>query len=264
MTRWQRAALYAGGAFVAWLILLAIVGAAAGGSRAERVAERIGESLQAQATIEGRDLALVRGRFALDHLRVTRDDSVGKLALDVGTIRCELAPLGIALIDSSCRELAIGDVRLSLSTFRLFELREPKRPPIRAGAVVIEDAELVFSPSVVVQSLGQVRLAIERAEAGATTFRTPLSWIFNLRVLTATLELPIGTIRLTFANGTLAAAGSIFGTTPVRVPLVLPVTDPAEEPRQEIERLVKLGRDVAERLLAQKARDWLRDKLSQR
>jgi hypothetical protein len=255
ITRAQRAGIIAGGVVVAWLLLLAIVGAALGGARADRVAERLGESLQAQATIEDRDLALVRGRFSIDHLRVTRDDSVGKLSLDVGKIRCELAPLGIALIDHSCHELAIGGVRLSVSTFALFKLRKPKRPPIRAGAVVIEDAELTLPVG---------KLAIARVDAGPTTFKTPLSWILEMTSLRATLELPIGTIRLTYGNGLMTAAGSIFGTTPVTVPVSLPRQDPDEDPQREVERLVKLGRDVAERLVAQKARDWLRDKLSWR
>jgi hypothetical protein len=260
-SRWQRAGIIAGCVLVAWIVVLVILGVAFGGSRAERIAERIGESLQAQATIADHDLALVRGRFAIDHLRVLRDDVVGKLALDVGKIRCELGPLGVALIDSSCRELAISNIRLSLSTFALLKLRKPKRPPIRAGAIVIDDAELVFSPSAVVASLGKMRLVIEHAEAGPTTLKTPLSWIFQMHVLEATLDLPIGTIKLRYANGMMTAAGSIFGATPVTVPFPLPPVDPADEPQQEIERLVKLGRELAERLVAQKTRDWLRDKL---
>src|SRR5215212_2134682 len=149
-SRIQRAAMIGGAVVGGWLIALVILGAAFGGSRASRVAERIGESLQAEATVGDHDLALVRGRFSFDHLRVARDDVVGKLALDVGSVRCELGPLGVALLDSSCRELAINKLRLSLSTFALLKLRKPKRPPIRAGAVVIEDAELTFSSSAVV------------------------------------------------------------------------------------------------------------------
>jgi hypothetical protein len=245
---------------VGWLIVLVILGAALGGSRASRVAERIGESLQSDATVGDHDLALVRGRFSIDHLRVSRDDLVGKLALDVGSVRCELAPIGLALLDSSCRELVIGKVRLSLSTFALLELRKPKRPPIRAGAVVIDDAELTLPPSAV-PSLGKVRFVVERAEAGATTFKTPLSWMLQMYLLRATLDLPIGTIKLDYANGFMTAVGSVFGSTPVRIPFVMPVADPDEEPQKEIERLVKAGRELAERLVAQKARDWLRDKL---
>jgi hypothetical protein len=257
----QRAGIIAGGVLVGWVIVLVIFGMAYGAGRAERVAERIGESLQAQAVIDAHDLALVRGRFSLEHLRVSRDDVVGKLALDVGSIRCELAPFGFALFDSSCSELAISKVRLSLSTFALWKLRKPKRLPIRAGAVVIDDAELVFSPSAVVPSLGKIRFAIVHAEAGATTFKTPLSWVFQLQTLQATLDLPIGTIKLTYANGIMTAAGSIFGSTPVHVPFPIPPSDPEEEPQKEIARLGKLGRELAERLVAQKARDWLREKL---
>jgi hypothetical protein len=107
--------------------------------------------------------------------------------------------------------------------------------------------------------LPNVRIAIAHAEAGATTFKTPLSWIFALRTLRARVELPIGVIELAYANGVVTATG--LGATPVSVPVVLPSQELADEPQQEIERLVKFGRELGERLVAQKVGDWLRDKL---
>jgi hypothetical protein len=238
-----------------------VLGAIFGARKAQAIADRIGESMQATATVDDHDLALVRGRLRLEHLRVERDDLIGKLTLDVGAVRCELAPFGVALVDGSCRELAISDVELELSTFALFKLRKPKRPPVRAHAVTIENATMVFSPAAVEPSLGHVSLTIERATAGPTTFKTPLSWIFHLRTLHATLELPIGKIELDYANGMLTARGSVFGSQPVTVPFVIPVADLAEDPATEMTRLVKVGKDLAERLVEQKARDWFRSRL---
>lgn len=242
----------------AWLIVLVILGAIYGREKAQNVADRIGESLQATGTIDDHDLALVRGRLELEHLRVQRDDVVGKLSLDVGEVRCELAPLGVALVDSSCRGLAISNVQLELTSFALFKLKRPKRTPIEARSVVIENAVMVFSPSAVVQSLGKIRLVIEHAESGPTRFKTPLSWLLSLETLRATLELPIGTVKLAYANGLLSASGSVFGSRPVVLPVQLPIADLAEDPAGEVKRLVKLGRDLAEQLVAQKTRDWLR------
>ncbi len=253
--------IVAGGVLVVWIVLLLVLGAIFGERKAQAVADRIGETLQATAKVRDHDLALIRGRLALEGLEVERDDLIGKLSLDVGSIRCELLPFGGALVDSSCRELAVGDVRLELSTFALFKLKKPTRPPIRAASVTITNATLVFSPAAVVPSLGRVTLTIARATAGPTVFKTPLSWLFQLETLHATLELPFGTIELDYANGLLRAGGAVFGKTPVTVPFQMPVASVTEEPAAELQRLVKVGKKLAEQLVEQKARDWLRSRL---
>ena len=92
----------------------------------------------------------------------------------------------------------------------------PKRAPIRADHVVIDDAELTFSPSAFLPSLGRIRIPIDHAESGPTVFVTPLSWIFSLTTLRAHVELPAGlTVHLTYDHGVFGAAGSLFGSTPV-------------------------------------------------
>jgi hypothetical protein len=47
----------------------------------------------------------------------------------------------------------------------------------------------------------------------------------------------------------------------VTVPFAIPVADLAEDPATEMTRLVKVGKDLAERLVEQKARDWFRSRL---
>lgn len=257
----RRLGLIAGGLIAAWIAGLLVLGAMFGERRARAVADRIGETLQATASVRDHDLALIRGRLALDHLETRRDDLIGKLALDVGSIRCELLPFGGALFDSSCRELAISDVRLELSTFALFKLRKPTRPPIRAERVTIDRATLVFSPAAVVPSLGRITLTIDRATAGPTVFKTPLSWLFQLETLEATLELPFGTIRIAYDRRMLRAGGAVFGQTPVALRFAMPASNPLDDPQAELQRLVKIGKIVAEQLVEQKARDWLRGRL---
>ncbi|MBA2541859.1 MAG: hypothetical protein H0V17_19600 [Deltaproteobacteria bacterium] len=256
----RRLGFVVGGIVVVWIALLLVLGSIFGARKAQAIADRLGETLQATATLDDHDLALVRGRLRLDHLRVARNDLTGKLTLDVGKVRCELAPLGIALFDGSCRELAISDLRLELSTFALFKLKKPTRPPIRAHAVTIENATMIFSPAAVEPSLGRITLTIDRATAGATTMKTPLSWIFHLRTLNATLELPVGKIKIDYANGMLTAAGGLFGVTPVTLPFQIPVANLADDPKAELQRLAKIGKQLAEDLVEQKARDWLRSK----
>ena len=98
--------------------------------------------------------------------------------------------------------------------------------------------------------------AIDRAEAGPTVLRTPMSWLFALRRLDATLDLPgIAPIALHFAGGRLEASGSVFGKTPIAIDVTLPTPEPGHEGKQ----LAELGKDLAERLALARAARLLRD-----
>ena len=258
----RRVALVAACVIAGWLLVLVVLDAALAGREQRHIEERVGESLQATAQIGDADLALVRGRLLLDQLSVRRDDVVGHLALDVAQVRCELAPVGVALVDHDCRELAIHGMKLEVSSAALFKLQHPARRPIRASSVVIDDAELAFAPSALVPNIGRVAITIEHAEAGPTVFRTPLSWLFGLTELRARIALPAGiTMHLRYADGKLSAAGSLFGSTPVTLPVQLPVAAAAHDAHEEIAALVQWGKDLAEALVAKRAEDWLRAKL---
>jgi len=263
LRRIRRVARFAGALAALWLAALLVIDLALEGRTRRRIAERIAESLQADATIGRGDLALVRGGIDLDDLTVRRDDLVGHLALTVASLRCALPPLGLGLVDRECRELAIRGVRFEVSTAALFRLPHPKRPPLRAQRVVIDDARLELSPSALLPDLGRVAISIEHAEAGDTTFKTPLSFLFTLRALRATVELPAGiTLQLTYELGLLRVAGAIFGATPVVLPIALPVADLADDPRAEVAKLIAFAKDLAERLVARSAEDWVKSKLS--
>ena len=246
-----------------WLAALLVLNAVLLGSTRQGIAERLGDSLQSQATIEDGSLALVRGFLDLEGLAIRRDDLIGHLSIATTSVHCELPPLGLALIDRDCRGLFVRGTRLEVSTAALFKLRRPKRPPLRARRVVVEDARLELSPSAFLPGLGRVAIDIEHAEAGPTVFKTPLSWIFALRELRATLDLPGDiALRLSYDHGELRVSGGVFGATPVALPLAIPVADLADDPAAEIAKLVALGEDIAKGLVMRKAEDWLRSKLS--
>jgi len=254
----RRVAIVAGCIVGAWIIAMLVVGAVFADRMADRVTERLGESLQATASVGSSDLAMLRGRLELGALAVRKDD-IGKLALDVDDVRCELPPLGLALVDRSCRELAVHGVRLEVSTAAVFQIHNPRRNPIHADRVVIDDAVFVFAPSAMVSSVGRIAIYIDHAEAGATVFKTPLSWLFSLQVLRARLELPAhATVHLRFDHGVLSAAGTLFGS-PTSVHVTLPA--PHGEARDEIRQLADLGVDFAEQLVTKRAEDWIRSKL---
>jgi hypothetical protein len=246
-----------------WLGALLAIDVGLEGRTRRSVADRIAGSLESDATIDRGDLALLRGAVDFSDLAVRRDDLIGHLALTVASLHCELRPLGFALVDRDCRDLSVRGTRLEVSTAALFKLKRPKRPPLHVLHVVLDDARLEMSPSALLPNLGRVAIAIDHAEAGDTTFKTPLSWLFALRALHATIDLPAGiTLQLTYDHGELRVAGGILGATPIALPVALPVADLADDPRAEIAKLIDFGKDVAERLVARKAEDWLKSKLS--
>lgn len=250
------------GVIAAWVVLLFVLGFTHGTRTGERVAARLGDSLQGSASFGGADLSLLRGGLDLERLAVRRSDTLGKLSLDVGEITCDLKPLGLALLDRECTELGVSGVRLEVSALALLRLKRAKRPPFRAQRVVLRDGVMSFAPSAFLPGLGRVQIKIERAVAGPTTFRTPLSWIYALEELRASLDLPAGlVVHLRYRAGVMSAAGSIFGSEPVEIPVSLPVRSVSDDAQTELKALVDFGRGIAERLVARRAKEWIRSKL---
>lgn len=252
---------YAAGAIVLWIVALVILGAVYGGRAGDKLAARVADSLLAQVTVESSSLALVRGHLELEGLKVRKDD-LGHLAIDVANVRCDLPPLGLALVDRVCRDLVVEGVRLEVSSASVFRLQKPRRKPLHVEHVEIRGAELVFMPSAFLPELGKIAIHVDHVEAGPTTFKTPLSWIFSMKELRATLDLPGDiVVKLHYADGMLTAAGGIFGVTPVQLPLAIPVAEAADDAQAEVAKLVAMGRELAEQLVARRAKDWLKSKL---
>lgn len=262
MSRGPKIIGYVLGAFAVWVVALVIFGAAYGATAGKRVAQRIADSLVAEVTVESTDLALVRGRIELEGLKVRKDD-LGLLEIDVADVRCELPPLGLSLFDRECRELVVDQVRLEVTSAAVFQLKKPKRKPLRARRVELHDAVLTFSPSAFLPDLGKIEIKVDEVVAGPTTFKTPLSWMFSMEELRATLDLPAGiVVKLEYKHGVLTAAGGIFGSKPVELPISIPVADAADDAKAEIAKLVQLGRQIAERLVEKRAKDWIKSKLT--
>lgn len=244
--------MFGAGLAAAWLVALVVIGVVAGDGKGEAIAGRLGESLHADATLDDSDLALIRGRLVVGGLRVRRDGPTGTLALDVGALRCELPPLGLALVDSACRELALDGLVLDVSTFDVLRVPRPRRAPIDAGAVAIDGAVLRVP---VGPGRGEIQLT---ARAGATTLKTPVSWVLALEQLRATLVLPLGRYELFYAPGLLVVSGGGLGAG-----LVLPVAPPApiegEDGRTELARLAAWGRGVAMQVMRAQVRRMVGD-----
>jgi hypothetical protein len=151
---------------------------------------------------------------------------------------------------------------MDVASLAPFKAKRPKRKPVHADRIMIDDAVLVFSPTAIAPSLGRVEIAIDHAESGSTRLRTPLSWLLTLDVLRARISLPGGiTLRLGYDHGVLSADGTLLGAAPVKLPLQLPSVDAAADGKQEMQTIVDLGKEIGERLVAKRAADWLQSKL---
>jgi hypothetical protein len=53
----------------------------------------------------------------------------------------------------------------------------------------------------------------------------------------------------------------VFGSAPVELPVALPVASLAKDAHEEIELLVQFGKDIAGKLVAKRATDWVEQKL---
>jgi hypothetical protein len=262
VSRLRIAAIVLAAVVGAWGITLVVLDSVLASRQANGTTARLGESLHGHSELAGANLALVRGELDLDGLSVHRDDTLGHLALEIGRIRCDLPPLGWALVDGTCRELAIRKTRLDVSAAALLQIEHPRRAPVHARSIVVDDAELQFAPSAFAPSLGVIRIAIDHAEAGDTVLRTPLSWVFALESLNARVELPAGiALRVRYADGVIAVAGGLLGSDPVELSVHLPSAAEAGDAKAELAMLVELGEQIAARVVEKRASDWLRSTL---
>jgi hypothetical protein len=244
------------GAVATWLAALGIAGLAARGCVGERMRSRLADSLDADVRLGGLDLGLIRGRAVLRDLAIERDHD-GHLHVDVAEIDAGIAPLGAYLWDRDLGRVGVAGVDLDVSGWGVLHIRPPRRPPIRFARLSIDGARLSFAVAEAAPAWARMTVTIERAEAGPTVLRTPLSWVFALERLEARLELPgAGPVELRYGAGRLEASGSLFGDTPVSIPVTLPAPEPGHEGRQ----LATLGADVAERLTLARASGWLHDR----
>lgn len=243
--------MVAGGLWIAALLLAGWLGE---GCAEARIEDRLARSLQAEATVDSVELGLVRGHVLLRQLRLERDGTTG-FRIDVHRVDADVAPLGLAALQDTAGDVAVRGVRVEASALGLL-LREPSgRRPVRVDSLRLEDVRLSLDALRLLPGLAGVEVEVVRADVGPCTLRTPLSWVFALRRLTARLRLPAGIeLGLEYAGGTLRLSGSLLGGTPLEVPFALPPLDPA----RELDQLAELGARLAAALAREVGARWLR------
>jgi hypothetical protein len=242
------------GALGVWCLALIVAGYAAGGCQQRGVERRLATAFEAKVGFADADLALVRGRFAGDDLRMAKTTPLGTMAVTVGRLEAELAPLGLALLDHRIRVLRLERAELSATTLELLKTRDRGGKPFAVDALELTDVHLVTMPLAPAPALAKIEVTIERARAGPTVFRTALSWVFALEELVARIEVADGvTVRIDYRGGKLRASGGMFGATWVDVPFAIPVLDPAHEMQQ----LAAIGVELASKMTLRQAETWL-------
>lgn len=252
----RRVATITVGALALWAVALVVAGTAASSCQTRKIADRIGRSLDATARFGDGSLALVRGAFTGRDLTIDKDEVLGTLRVRVRSLDADLLPMGLALVDARPRRLELAGVEIEASSLALLRARRAHGTPFTVDALALRDVHLAAVPIAALPGLGRIEVHLDRVEAGPTVLRTPLSWVFSLRELAATVDLPAGVrVHLEYAGGVLHAQGGVLGSRMVEVPLAIPTLDPA----RELDQLQALGLDLLEKIAVSGARSWLED-----
>jgi hypothetical protein len=238
----------------AYLIFLVIAGWIAASIVADKIQTRLAGSLDAEVHVGDADVGLISGAVAIDNLHLERN-RIDTLTLDIRRLEVDIAPMGWVVFDRAPRHVRVLDGRLTISGAGALILPpRAKQPPIRLGALTIENGVIDLMATGYWPGLARMVITIESAHADATTLRTGLSWLFTLQDLVARIDLPAGiTVRIQYSDGKLSASGGFFGTTPVTIPFQLPVYDN----RDEVAQLLAMGKELGKQLAIERAKRWL-------
>lgn len=248
------------GATVFWMFLLVLMGWFGDGCARERTERRLAGSMKAKVSIGSMDIGLLTGTAELHDVKIERNDR-GVFRLAIKRLDADLPPFGLALVSKQLGEVVVRGVDVQVTAMGVLDLRGGSREPVTFERLDIRDARVKLDAVSLLPGIAGLDLKVEHAIAGRTTLRTPLSWVFSLRELRATVDLPAGaTATLHYKDGKLKIAGSMFGADPIELPFAIPVLEPA----RELEQLAEMGRALAAELAAELGARFLEDKAKQK
>ena len=241
------------GIFAVWVVLLVAIGWLGDGCARERTERRLAGSMRAKVSIGSMDLGLLTGSAELRDLTIEREER-GVFRLAMKQVDVELPPLGLALFSRDLGEVVVRGVDVRVTAMGVLDLRGGSREPVTFERLDLRDARVALDAVSLVPGIAGLELTVERAIAGRTTLRTPLSWLFALRELVATVHLPLGAeATLHYRDGMLTIAGALLGSDPIVIPFAIPVLEPA----RELEQLAAMGRALAGELAAEMGSRYL-------
>ena len=245
-----------------YLLFLVLGGVLLRGCAERRAVDRLARALDAKVTIGDTSLSVWRGRVVLEDVVVTREHG-GALDLRIDEIDADLAGWGWMAFDRSVDDARVRGARMSVSARGLAEAAAREREPsdLTVEHLVIEDAEMAVMPTALLPGLGRVEARVARAEASDVTVSSAVSWLGGITALDGGVKLPGGIdVGAAYADGGMVVRGSLFGSTPLTIPLELPTLDPrayeADQLRALAMAVLKAG---GTRLLGAAAKDALLD-----
>jgi hypothetical protein len=243
----------------AYFIFLVIAGWITSGIVADKIQTRLAGSLDAEVHVGDAEVGLISGTFTVTDLHLERS-KIDTLTLDIKRLEADIAPMGWVVFDREPRHVRVIDGLLTISGAGALVLPpRPKQPPIRVGALTIENGVIDLMATGYWPGLAHMVITIEHAHADATTLRTGLSWLFTLQDLVARIDLPAHiTVRIEYRDGKLSASGGFFGETPVTIPFQLPIYDN----RDEVAQLLAMGKELGKQLAIERAKRWLGTQLA--
>jgi hypothetical protein len=251
--RVRNVAIALAGAFALWVVVLALFGWLGAECQARKTEERLAKKMRAQVSIGELELGLVTGEIGAEDLRIEREE-LGLFRLAIDRVDIGRWPLGLALLQGGMGDVRVRGVHVEVTALAVLDFRGGEGPPLQFDSLEIRDADVAMEATGVFPGLARITLHLERAVAGETTLRTPLSWLFALRELDATIELPGGyTARLQYAAGALRLSGTVLGGEPIVLPFEIPVHDP----EHELEQLRAMGVALARQLVDEAMRRFL-------
>lgn len=248
-----------------WLVALAVLGEVGGNWVSQRVQERLSKGLGAEVRIGGIDLALVRGRFTVAQMYLSRKD-LGAMRIEIEKAYADTAPLGFALLERDrAYKLTIDGLLIELSSWAV--LAPPPGSPLAFHVEEFDfsDVTLLLAPTLLLPGAGSVTLTIDRAKGGATTIRSAVSWLFAVEELDARVGLPGGaTATVRYRGGKLLEQGGerkgtlTLGSSLLDKELTIPLTLPSVVDGDELTALRQLGTRIAGEVTKSKAVQLIR------
>jgi hypothetical protein len=273
MGKLRRFMVLALAACATYALLLVGLGVALRGCVAERVEQRMAAALDAEVEVGHASLNLLTGSIELGDIRVERQQG-GHVAIQIERIEVDAAPLGWVVFDRVPEHVNVRGARMSVDAPGVLSLPEqPERPPLRIGGMYLEDIRLEMKIIDWLPGLGRIEIAIDRGRAGPVVLQGSLDWIFAVRELNASAELPgPRQVTIDYGEGTLRLGGGppgspgFLGARPVSVPFELPAPPPgaqeAEKLRILADAIIKaVGHEASRRWLEYKTREKLRELL---
>jgi hypothetical protein len=248
-----------------WLVTLAIVGEVGSNWVSRRVQEKLSQGLGAEVKIGGVDIGLVRGRFEVAQMFLSRKD-IGAMRIEIEKAYADTAPLGFALFERDrAYKLTIDGLVIELSSWAV--LAPPPGSPL---AFHVEEfdfsrVELLLAPTLLLPGAGSVELKIDRAKGGATTLRSAVSWLFSIEELDARVGLPGGaTATVKYRGSKLLEKGGerkgtlTLGSSLLDKEVTIPLTLPSVVDGDELSALRQLGARITKEVTKNKAVQMLK------